>query len=116
MEVYTKIHTPFRLGANYAYIKTEIEEYERINIGQGYFGILFKNPSRQLWHMAQEDCGALIGSNKSKTKLVKSVLDDVKNGSPQLMKEQIELGKKQISQADSLDRDDWFKRFSKSKV
>jgi len=115
MEVYTKVPTPFSFGGKYAFIKTKIDEYERINIGNGYFGILFKNPKRNLWHMVQEDCGALIGSDKSKAKLVKSVLDDVKNGSPKLMKQQIEMGKKQMSQAHSLKRNEWFKKFTKSK-
>jgi len=115
MKVYTEIHTPFSFGAKYAYIKTEIEEYQRIDIGKGYFGILFKNPSRKLWHIVQEDCGALIGTNKSKSKLIKSVLNDVASGDTKLMQEQIEIGKKQMSQAHSLERDEWFKRFPKSK-
>lgn len=116
MEVYTKFPTPFSFGGKYAFIKTEIEEYERIDIGRGYYGILFKNSHTKEWHMAQEDCGALIGSNISKAKLVKSVKDDVGNGDGKLMKQQIEMGKKQMSQAHSFEREAWFKKFRKPKV
>ena len=116
MEVYTKMNTPFALGGRYRYIKTEIQEYERIAIGHDYYGILFKNHHSKLWHMAQEDCGALIGSDKSKSKLVKSVKDDVGNGDTKLMEQQIEMGKKQMRQADSYETEAWFKKFRKPKV
>jgi len=115
MEVYTKMSTPFSFGGKYAYIKTAIEEYERIDIGYGYYGILFKNHHTKEWYMAQEDCGALIGSDKSKSKLVKSVKDDVGNGNTKLMEQQIEMGKKQMSQADYYEPEQWFKKFRKPK-
>jgi hypothetical protein len=116
MEVYTKVPTPFSFGGTHVFIKTEIEEYERIDIGRGYYGILFKNNHTKEWHMTQEDCGALIGSNISKAKLIKRIKDDVGNGDGKLMKQQIEMGKKQMSQAHSFEREAWFKKFRKPKV
>lgn len=113
-EVYTEIPTPFRVaGPSYSPLKTEIEEYERIDIGGGYYGILFHNKSVNLWHMAQEDCGALIGSDKSRAKLIKSIKKDVSIGDPEVMKNQIEMGKKQMRKADSVNPETWFNRFRK---
>ena len=65
--------------------------------------------------MAQEDCGALIGSDKSKAKLINSVKKNVKVGNTKLMKEQIKMGKTQMLKADSMEREDWFRKFRKSK-
>ena len=114
IEVYTEIPTPFRIaGPSYSPIKTEIEEYERVDIGTGYYGILFHNDSANLWHMAQEDCGALIGTDKSRAKLIKSIRKDVSGGDPRTMKLQIEMGKKQMKIADPVDPETWFNRFVK---
>jgi len=116
IEVYTLVSTPFRIaGPPHSPLKTEIEEYERVHIGNGYFGILFHNDSANMWHMAQEDCGALIGSDKSKMKLVRKVRADVSGGNAEVMKEQIETGKKQLKQADYTSPESWFDRFSKEK-
>ena len=114
-EVYTSMPTPFRLGGSEGYIKTTIEEYERVHIGSGYFGILFQNPYNKAWHMALEDCGALIGSDKSRAKLIKRVKNDVSGGDINLMKAQIIMGKNQMNQADFLKRDEWFGKFRKEK-
>ena len=111
IEVYTLLPTPFGFGRKYAYIKTEIEEFERIDIGAGYYGILFKNEPKNLWHMAQEDCGALIGTNKSRAALIKQVKGDVASGTPEIFEEQIKQGKDQMSQAMFLERDEWFSYF-----
>jgi len=115
MKVYTEIPTPFRLGTTVGYIKTDIEEYERIGIGHGYYGILFKNVVADLWHMAQEDCGALIGSDKSKAKLINSVKKDVSGGNTKLMKEQIKMGKSQMLKANFMEKNLWLRKFRKSK-
>jgi hypothetical protein len=116
IEVYTEIPTPFRIaGPSHSPIKTEIEEYERVHIGNGYYGILFHNDSANLWHMAQEDCGALIGTDHSKMKLVRRVRGDVSGGNAEVMKEQIKMGKKQLKQADYISPEGWFNRFRKEK-
>ena len=114
-EVYTSMPTPFRLGTSESYIKTTIEEFERIKIGSGYFGILFQNPYNKAWHMGLEACGALIGSDKSKAKLIKRVRSDVSSGDPKIFEQQIEMGKKQMNQADFLEKDEWFQKFRKEK-
>ena len=116
IEVYTEIPTPFRIaGPSYSPLKTEIEEYERVHIGDKYYGILFHNDHANLWHMAQEDCGALIGTDHSKTKLVRRVRGDVSGGNAELMKKQIEMGKKQLAIADYVSPEAWFNRFRKEK-
>jgi len=111
VKVYTFLNQTFRMGGKGEYIKTNIEEYERVDIGCGYFGILFKNKQKGMWHITLEDCGALIGSHKSKKSLIKSVKNDVETGDPELMKKQIEMGIKQMKQAKTLERDDWFSKF-----
>jgi hypothetical protein len=114
-EVYTSMPTPFRLGASESYIKTTIEEFERIDIGFGYYGILFQNPYNKAWHMGLEVCGSLIGSDKSRAKLIKRVRHDVSSGNPKIFEQQIEMGKRQMNKADFLERDEWFQKFRKEK-
>jgi hypothetical protein len=65
--------------------------------------------------MAQEDCGALIGTDHSKMKLVRKVRGDVSGGNAEVMKEQIKMGKKQLKQADYISPEGWFNRFRKEK-
>jgi hypothetical protein len=111
-EVYTKMPTPFAFGGTHVFIKTDIEEYQRIDIGASYFGILFQNPITKSWHIALEDCGALIGTQKSRTKLISTVKKDVSTGTPKIFEQQIVMGKKQMSQAKFMERDEWFSKFS----
>ena len=107
---------PFRMGGKLEQdIYTVITEYERLAIGSGYFGILFKNPHTKEWHMAQEDCGALIGTNKSKTALIKMVKVDVASGDVKIMHQQIKDGLKSLAAATYLNKEDWFSKFRKSK-
>lgn len=114
IEVYTIMPAPFRMGGTLEdYLKTEIEEYKRVDIGAGYFGILFHNPHTDNWHMALEACGALIGTNKSKAKLIKQVKGDVESGTPEIFEKQIEMGKSQMRQAQRTSSEDWFSRFRK---
>ncbi|MHA1169741.1 MAG: hypothetical protein ACTSRU_18080 [Candidatus Hodarchaeales archaeon] len=112
-EVYTTISAPFRMGGTKDYIKTEIEEYQRVEIGAGYFGLLFQNPSTKGWHMALEDCGALIGSKQSRAKLIAMVKKDVSGGTPEIFESQIERGKKEMLRSTFIKRDEWFGHFRK---
>ena len=112
MEIYTEAAAPFRMGGKLSEtIKTNIEEYERVSIGNSFYGILFKNKQRDLWHLALEGCGALIGSSKSKSELVKSVKNDVLTGDPEIMKVQIESAYIVIKSAKLIDKDEWFSKF-----
>ena len=114
-EVYTTMPAPFRMGGTVDYIKTEIEEYQRVDIGSGYFGFLFQNPSTKGWHMALENCGALIGSKQSRAKLIAMVKKDVSGGTPEIFETQIRMGKLQMIRATFIERDEWFGKFRKDK-
>ncbi len=111
MEVYTVTPTPWALGGTTAKIKTIIEEYERISIGKGYYGILFKNPIKNLWHLALENCGALIGTHKSRAILIKGVKKDVEDGDEEIVAAQIKQGISELNGAKLMDRDLWFEMF-----
>lgn len=112
MEICTMGYFPFTFGGDIQRpIKTTIEEYTRVDIGKGYYGILVKNPVRNLWHLAQEDCGCLIGTHKNKADLLKQVRNDVKTGDEELMKEQIEKGKKLLDRAHTLEPQKFFEMF-----
>lgn len=113
--VYTSIPTPFSFGGIRAFVSTRIREYERIDIGRGYFAILFKNKYANLWHIALESCGALIGSNKSKAKLIASVKKDTETGDKKVMEQQIRTALEQRDRAMYLEPDQWFQKFSKTK-
>lgn len=111
MEVYTVMPTPFRLGGTSINIKTTIEEYERVLIGRGFYGILFKNPIKNLWHMSLENCGALIGTDKSRASLIKRIKKDIFIGDEKIMMKQIEQGISELKGAAVMERDEWFEKF-----
>lgn len=114
IKVYTILPEPFRMGGKLeSYIYTDIAEYERIDIGRGYFGILFQNTHTQYWHIALEDCGALIGTNKSRAKVINAIKKDVSDGDEEIMKVQIETGKRMLGLATFLERKEWFSKFRK---
>lgn len=112
MEVYTEMYTPFAIGGNLRKnIKTDIQEYERVDIGKGYFGIVFKNPKTKTWCLALECCGALIGSDKSKKNLIEGIKKDVETGDDKIMKTQVNQAKNDIKSALLLDNESWFGKF-----
>lgn len=112
MEICKIGYFPFTMGGKVNRpIKTTIEEYTRVDIGKGYYGILVKNPFRKLWHIVQEDCGCLIGTHKNKADLLKQVRDDVATGDEKLMKKQIEDGKKLLERAQTLEPKKFFEMF-----
>ncbi len=115
VKVYTSVPTPFRFGASEGYISTEIQEYERMAIGFNYYGILFLNPHTNAWHMVLEDCGALIGTDASRSKLINRIKDDVSTGDPEVMQRQVEMGKKQMERSEFLQPEDWFSKFKKER-
>jgi len=104
------MNTPFALGGTSKTIKTEVEEYERIYIGKGYYGILVKNPNKDLFHMALET-GAIIGSLSDRQRLIDRVKEDVGSGDEDLMAQQVEQSIKQCKQAVSLTQEEFFSKF-----
>lgn len=112
MEIYTFSSNPFRMGGpQFDIIKTNVEEYERINIGKGYFALIVKNPLKNLWHFVLENCGAIIWTDNNKEGGIKKVKSDVETGDEKIMEEQIKKGLNDRSHAILLETDDFFKRF-----
>jgi len=111
MEIYTWMTTPFAFGGKGHFVKTEVEEYERIKLRHGYWGILAKNPLKDLWHLAEESCGAIIGTAKSRKEVLAKVLEDMDTGSKDIMEEQIESGEKQRENAKLIPSDRFFEAF-----
>lgn len=112
MEVYTFVSNPFRMGGpQHDVVKTKVEEYERIKIGKGYFGIVFKNSVKLLWHVALEDCGALIMTDNTRQGAVNKVKLDVENGCEKVMEDQIKKGKRDLAKALLIPFDDWCEKF-----
>ena len=100
------------LGGKGRYIATTIEEYERVDIGAGYFAYIFKNPQKNIWHIAQADCGALIGADSTKSRLLKKTRKDVEGGDLKEMNAQIKQGKKDCERAEVIDSEKFFSYFS----
>jgi hypothetical protein len=112
MEICTLHYVPFVMGGDtWQPMKTTVEEFERIAIGHGYYGLLVKNPVKNLWHMVQEDCGCLIGTDKSRANLIKMVKKDVATGDKKVMKEQIKQGLYLIARATRVEPKEFFSKF-----
>jgi len=110
MEVYTCSPNPWKFGGTHDIIKTHIEEYERVKIGKGYFGILFMNPIKLLWHISLEQ-GAIIGTSKSKAALLKRIRRDVQTGDENLMEQQVERSISECDQAIEMEPEKFFSLF-----
>ena len=110
MEVYTHCTNPWKFGGTHDIIKTRIEEYERVDIGKGYFGIIFMNPVKLLWHISLEQ-GAIIGTSKSKAALLKRIRQDVQTGDKKVMEQQIEKSINECDQAMEMEPIDFFDLF-----
>jgi hypothetical protein len=98
-------------GPQHDIIKTNVENYERVELGKGYFGVVVKNPVKEAFHLAEETSGALIGSDVRKMNLIKKVKKDVSTGDPEVMKIQIKQGKHEREIAISLESPEFFRRF-----
>lgn len=110
MEIYTIMNTPFALGGTSKPIKTEIEEYERVYLGKGYYGILVKNPKKKLFHIALES-GAIIGTLSNRQKLIDRTKEDVASGDENIMAQQVEQSINQCKQAVLLSQEEFFSKF-----
>lgn len=109
--IYTQQTTPFDFGDTDRLIKTEVVEFERVDCGKGHFILVVKNPVKKLFHGALESCGAIIGTNKSKTAMIKDLKKKIETGSDELMTKQIEDGIIQCRQATELETDEFFNMF-----
>lgn len=111
MIVYTVAPSIFAFGGTHEFLKTEIDEYERINIGKGYYGILFYNDMRNIYHICEETSGTLIGTYRDKFILIGNIKSDVETGDTAIMIEQVKQGMENKERAKMLDKSEWFNRF-----
>lgn len=113
MHVYTLASNPFRFGATHDLVKADIDEYERVHIGKGYYAIVFYNPVRSIYHIALEDGGALIGTDMDKVILINRIKREVAEGDEEVMVQQVQMAKEQLAKAELIERDRWFQKFKK---
>lgn len=115
MKVYAQrgpcAQTMMRFGPPPFFITTEIEEYERVDIGKGRFGIMVKNPTKGLWHIFEDECGALIGTHRDKAMVYGNVCADVAGGDEEIMKEQVAQGLVQRDSVDIMTSNKFFSAF-----
>lgn len=112
MKIYTHKYEPFMMGGNLRRpIATEIEDYEKVNLGKGYFGILIKNPEQEKWHMCLEGCGAMIGTDDDKQTLVTNIITDMATGDEEVMKEQFAKALNELKNAEVMENERFFRMF-----
>jgi len=116
VKVYTWKPEFMLFGAKGQFVATSINEYERVDIGCGYFGLVFQNPHTSRWHVALEGCGALVQSAKTKKGVISKVRKDVETGDPKLMKKQMAQGRKDRAKAWIMTPNDFFAGFRKEET
>lgn len=78
MYIYTFSQNALTFGKKPESIKTNIEEYARVVLGKGIFGILVRNPIKpDLFHLAEEQSGAIVGTGATAEEVVTSVKQDI---------------------------------------
>ncbi len=94
MYIYTFSQNALTFGKKPEPIKTNIEEYARIALGKGIFGILVKNPIKpDLFHLAEEQSGAIVGTGATAEKVVASVKEDIATTDIDTILAQIQVAK-----------------------
>lgn len=94
-------------------IATDITKFERIKLVGKYYGIVFQNTSTKNWHVAVEDCGALVKTDATRPTAILQAMHDARTGDKKIMKQQIEQGKKDRDKAEVLSNDEFFRKFRK---
>ena len=78
MYIFTFSQNALTFGKKPETIKTNIEEFARVSLGKGIFGILVKNPIKpDLFHLAEEQSGAIVGTGATAEEVVASVKQDI---------------------------------------
>ncbi|HIJ10638.1 TPA: hypothetical protein HA278_01145 [Candidatus Woesearchaeota archaeon] len=90
--IWTYFSTPFMIGVTEKLIGTRVSGYEVIPLGKRKVGLLVKNPKKRLWHVAEEVCGGIVGTNSRKNRVIASVMEDVRVASGKVMIEQVKEG------------------------
>ena len=111
-KIYTYKYEPFMMGGNlHRPIATEVEDYEVINFGNGYSGLVVKNLVQEKWHMCLDGCGAMIGTDDDKEALIAKVTNDIATGDPKIMKEQVDKAFIELKSAEVIDNKEFFRMF-----
>lgn len=111
IKIYTWKDEPFSFGGKGRYIGTEIQEYERIDLGKGFFGLLVRNPYKKPFHMVDEISGALVGSAPTRLAVIKRVRKDVGEGEEEVMRGQQEEFKGVLQGIPMMENKDFFIAF-----
>lgn len=110
MRVYTKKYNPWVLGGpTTCLFATEIDEYEVVDLGRGYFGIAFYNTIRKEWLIAEKKSGGVIGIAETKEAAVATVKEDMKEGTNAVIDKQIKEAKAESKKAHNVSNDEFFR-------
>jgi hypothetical protein len=112
IEIYTFLKNPFALGNAVTPIKTKVKEYEVIDLGYEKSGIVVTNPYKCLYHVVEPECGAIVGTSHDKAEIIDKVRKDVEASDEEILKQQIEQGKKDRDDAKLEDNKNFFTRFN----
>ena len=104
--------TPFAFGGTREIIGVALDEYGRVSIGAGYYGLVVQNAPKACWHLFLEKGGALIGTAKSRRGVIKQVKEDVQQGSAETLAEQAGFSKTEAAKARMLKPDEFFNAFT----
>lgn len=120
MIIWTNIRNPFLLGVEFLYIGTDIpSECDKILLSKGYYGIIVKNPIRRCYHIAESITGEIIGSAKTRKKVIDRVLLGVEISDSwimMIMKQQVEWVKNQLKNVEIMESNAFFYKFRKFKL
>lgn len=87
-------YRPFIMGGDvHAGIKAELQVVDTLDVGQGHKVHVVKAPNGVSFYVETE-CGAMMGND------LMMILEDVKQGDPEVMKGQIEQGRKDRDRAE----------------
>ena len=109
IRVYTWRTEPFALGGLGRHIAANLEEYERVDIGKGYYGIVFPNRGRDCWHLALENCGALVQSGYDRNQVIALAKADIKLANPKVLRDQISRGRQDQQDAELIKLEEFLK-------
>ena len=104
MEIYTATYNPFILGGDvHQFIKTDVPVGEPQDLGKGYSAYLVTAPNGTVY-VVEATTGALLGTNLSQ------VLEDVAQGAPAMMEDQLSKSKLDFEKARLIQPDEFWRK------
>jgi hypothetical protein len=117
MIIWTHVEARLRIdgieSSTFYSIRTNVDDYERIHLGKGIYGALIYNHVKDLYHLAEEGCGAILMTGTCSQTIISMIKEDVKLRDMSDVGFQIHNGQRNRGLATQVCLTEFFSRFNR---